>query len=73
MITEEQKVAILESATKAVETGEAFVEAIEAMHALTKKFTSEQVDEIIDTYPEFQLAQADMDKLHVKLVEIGIA
>ncbi len=73
MITEEQKTAILASAKKAVETGEAFVEAIDAMHELTNGFTSEQVDEIVASHPEFTQAQADMDTLHARLVEIGIA
>ena len=72
MITKKQKKSILATSKKTVVTGDKFVKAINNMHELTKDYTPNEIVKIMETYPELKEVQSEMDKLHRRLVEIGI-
>lgn len=71
-MTKEEKEAILTASGNAVLAGEKFIDAIKYMHKLTKDYSPAEVQDIVDHDEDFQKAQADMDNLYEKFIELGL-
>jgi hypothetical protein len=74
-MTKEEKEKLLALSKNVVEHGHHMCDTLEQMYKVADGLTDtlEEQDSIVDTDEDFIKAQGEMDTLHARMVELGIA